>query len=128
MAKRKQKKKTSKKSINIRHWLTQKLRRISFAWPPRKEAIKKARISRGKYKCASCEGVFGPKQIQLDHIIPVIDPHVGWVDYNTFIERLLCEESNYQVLCKSCHDWKTTREDLIRTQTKSLQKVEDDDV
>lgn len=104
---------------NLRHWLTQKLRRLSYQFPERKEAIKSARVARGKYRCAMCKGEnFGPKEIQLDHIQPVIDPHVGFVDWNTYIERLFCDVPNWQLLCKPCHNTKTDMENLIRDEAK----------
>lgn len=120
--------KTSKKrSPNLRNFLTNKLRRLSYQWSPRKEAIKKARIERGVYVCAICEGKFGPKEIQLDHKIPVIDEEVGFVDWNTYIERLFCAEENFQVLCKPCHETKTFFEQEIRKQVKQEKRQDEDD-
>lgn len=112
----------------IKNWLVQKLRRLSYQWPPRKAAIKKGRVSRGKYKCSICEGIFGPKQIQLDHILPVIDEEMGFVDFNTYIERLFCEEDNFQILCKPCHAAKTFFEQEIRKQVKQEVKKEEEDI
>ncbi len=115
-------KKTSKaapKTPNIRHWLTHKLRRASYAWPPRKDAIKNARVARGQYKCATCENIFGPKQIQLDHTMPVIDPHQGFTTWDDYINRLFCAEAGFNVMCKGCHSVKTQFENEIRKQVKS---------
>ncbi len=115
----KENKATKKKARpNLRHFLTNKLRRISYQWPPRKEAIRKARIERGVYRCAICEGQFGPKEIQLDHKIPVIDEELGFINWDTYIERLFCDEDNFQVLCKPCHETKTYLESEIRKQVK----------
>lgn len=111
----------------LRHWLINKLRRISYQWPERKEAIKKARIARGKYKCSSCEGTFGPKQIQLDHILPVVDPHVGFHDWNSYIDRLFCGTAGFQVLCKPCHSAKSFFENNIRNQIDRQKTQPDDD-
>ena len=117
-----------KKTPNHRHWLTNKLRRLSYQWPPRKEAIKRARLERGIYKCAICEGKFGPKEIQLDHKIPVVDEEVGFVDWNTYIERLFCDVDNFQVLCKPCHETKTFFEQEIRKQVKKEKAEEIEDI
>lgn len=114
-----------KSKTNIRRWLINKLRRLSYQWPDRKLAIVNARIERGKYRCATCEGSFGPKEIQLDHKIPVIDEEIGFVDFNTYIERLFCDEDNFQVLCKPCHAAKTFFEQEIRKQVKYDKKKED---
>lgn len=123
MKKDKRKKATKKLKpikVQLRHFLINKLRRASYMWPPRKAAIQKARISRGKYRCASCLGEeFGPKEINVDHINPVIDPHIGWVDFNTFIERLFCDESGWQILCLQCHSAKTLLESFIRSDIKN---------
>lgn len=125
----KKKKSASKKGINLQHWLIQKLRRISYQWPARKEAQKKARISRGKYRCALCGGEnFGPKDIQADHIRPVINPHTGFTDYNSYIERLFCDESGYQILCRPCHTVKSSKENIVRHLVKNENKKEEEDI
>lgn len=105
------------------NFLRSKLRRASYAWPPRKNALKAGRVSRGKYKCAKCENIFGPKEISLDHIDPVIDPHVGFVDWNTFIDRLFCDIPGWQILCDLCHDAKTAVEQAVRNEIKEEKKV-----
>lgn len=106
--------------------MTNKLRRISYQWPPRKEAIRRARVERGSYKCATCEGLFGPKEIQLDHINPVVDEEAGFIDFNTYIDRLFCSTEGFQVLCRTCHDTKTFMEGEIRKQVKRENKKDDD--
>lgn len=114
------------KKPNLRHWLTNKVRRLSYQWPPRKEAIKKARLERGVYLCNICEGKFGPKEIQLDHIEPVIHEEDGFIDWNIYLERLFCAEEGFQVLCKPCHEAKTFLENQIRVQAKSDATPEED--
>jgi len=114
----------------LRNWLIQKLRRMSYQWPARKAALKKARVSRGKYRCAMCEdagvdALYGPKQINVDHIIPVISVDDGFVDWNIYIERLFCSEDGFQILCKPCHEIKTYLENDIRRQVNS-EKNDDD--
>jgi len=99
-------------------WLRKELRRIAYKWKPRKTAYVNARVSRGKYRCAYCGELFGPKDIQLDHIKPVIDPQTGFVDWNTYIERLFCPLENYQALCKPCHKIKSENENKIRREVK----------
>lgn len=126
---RKSRKKGNKasKKLNLRHFLVNKLRRISYQWPSRKEAIKKSRVARGKYKCAICEGQdFGPKDIQLDHIDPVIDPHKGFTNWDDYINRLFCATEGYQTLCRVCHSAKSHLENNIRSQVKNKDKLEDD--
>jgi 5-methylcytosine-specific restriction endonuclease McrA len=123
------KKNEERNKSRLRHFLTNKLRRISYQWPDRKKAIKDARVARGKYRCNSCLGEnFGPKDIQLDHIIPVIDEEMGFIDWNTYIERLFCEVDNFQVLCKPCHSAKTFFEQEIRKQVKRENKKEEEEI
>ncbi len=119
--------KEKRKSPHLRNWLTNKLRRLSYQWPPRKEAIKNARIARGEYVCATCEGVFGPKQIQLDHIAPVVNEEDGFIDWEVYITRLFCDVEGFQVLCKECHSAKTFFEQEIRKQVKAEKKGNEDD-
>jgi 5-methylcytosine-specific restriction endonuclease McrA len=117
-----------KRKPQIRHWLTNKLRRLSYQWPSRKEAIRKARIERGVYRCAICEGSFKPKEIQLDHIDPVIDPHIGFTNWDDYINRLFVGEDGWQILCRVCHEFKTKFENEIRKSVKAESRSDDDDI
>ena len=62
------------------------------------------------YSCADCGGLFIAKDVQVDHIDPVVEPATGFVNFDTLIHRLYCETDNLQVLCKPCHKEKTNRE------------------
>lgn len=113
----------------LKHFLVNKLRRISYQWSPRRQAIVRARVERGQYRCACCDGLFGPKEINVDHIYPVVDEEDGFLDWNTYIDRLFCAVEGYQVLCKTCHGAKTFLEQEIRKQVKREKtKDEDDDI
>ena len=70
--------------------------------------------ARGMYKCAKC-GKGSPATLPplegkkrrrnnaaVDHIDPVVDPAVGFIDWNTYIERMFIEAEGYQVLCHKC--------------------------
>jgi 5-methylcytosine-specific restriction endonuclease McrA len=118
LAKKKQKKKASKSEFQLVNWLRQKLRRISYQYPARKEAIRNARVERGRYKCAVCERVFKNGEFQLDHIHPVDDPHTGFTDWNNYIARLFVDVDGWQILCTNCHNTKSEFEQNIRRQTK----------
>ena len=115
----------------IKEWLVNKLRRISYQWPARKAALKKARVSRGKYRCKACEEegrdvLYGPKDIQVDHTDPVISVDTGFIDWNTYVKRLFCLEDNFQILCKDCHKIKTFFENELRRDTKMQQRRNDE--
>lgn len=96
------------------------LRRGSFHWKARNEAFKLARVERGKYKCAMCEEIFGPKEINMDHIHPVVDPRVGFQGWDSYIERLFPYEEGWQAICHACHDSKTRLEDALREHYKTV--------
>jgi 5-methylcytosine-specific restriction endonuclease McrA len=108
---------------DIRRFLIPALRRASMRFfikvnkikvYPRTEALRIARIDRGLYKCASCLGTFGPKEISVDHIVPVVPLDDGIYDWNDYINGLFVETDKLQVLCNPCHDIKSSIEDNLR--------------
>jgi hypothetical protein len=107
------------KKINRNTWVKGVLRSASFRWRPRNEAMVRARVERGKYKCEICEEIFGPKEIQLDHKIPVVDPKKGFTTFDDYIERLFCDVDGFSAICVACHDAKTRLEDEMRQFYKS---------
>jgi 5-methylcytosine-specific restriction endonuclease McrA len=93
-------------------------------WPPRYDVLRNAftearlnpktgRVAK-HYRCAECGKDFPQKGVQVDHKHPVVDTKKGFVDWNTFIERLLVEAKKLQVLCKGCHTSKTKAERMKR--------------
>lgn len=90
------------------------LRIATYKWPYANRAYAAARIERGFYKCASCGEAFGPKQVQKDHIVPVVDPFTGFTNWQDFIDRLFVKSNGYQILCLGCHETKTATENQIR--------------
>lgn len=98
-----------KEELALKRWLIPHLRRISYRWAPRSNAIKNARVGRNQYLCTSCEKIFPKKEIRIDHDQPVIGLD-GFVDWNTYIPRLFCEEKNLKCLCLKCHNIKTSSE------------------
>lgn len=108
------------KLFNIKAFVISSLRRASYRYPPREEARRAVKVDRNQYRCEMCGGVFKRKDTKIDHKIPVV-PLSGWVSFDSFIERLFCEVSGFQVLCKADHDKKTKEENAIR---KSYRKVD----
>lgn len=96
------------------------LRSCSRRYPPKFETLSEALVGKkinkktnrlaNHYTCKACRDEFPSKEVQVDHINPVVDPVTGFVDWNTYIERLFCEKSNLQVLCTTCHAIKTQEE------------------
>lgn len=97
------------------------LRKASYRWYSRTEALKRARVERGLYKCEQCQAVHKKAEVQLDHVLPVI-PLTGWEGWDSFINRLLCTPDNFQVLCSVCHGVKTKIEGEIRKKNRQEAK------
>jgi len=110
------------------------LRHGSIRWRPKNEAKKKARhhvklpgkTSRLVFhsKCAHCGKLHPETETAVDHIEPIVDPNVGFTNWDDFIHKLFCEEDNLQVLCTPCHAAKTKAEKEINT--KRLRREKDD--
>ncbi len=108
----------------FRSFVTSALRAASRRWPPKFKALKEAFVGRktnkktGKlamhYKCATCKKHFVATDVQVDHVLPVVDPKVGFIGWDSFIDRIFCEIENLQVLCKPCHKVKTEEEKAER--------------
>jgi hypothetical protein len=106
-----------------RSFVTSTLRAGSRKWPPKYETLNAAKTEKkinkatGRlaqhYLCAMCEQEYTQKDVQVDHIKPVIDPKKGFVSWDTYIDRMFCEGKNLQVLCKVCHAEKTKLEKEI---------------
>lgn len=107
------------------------LRAGSKRWPPKWEVLneakteKKTNVKTGKlaqhYRCASCEQEFTSKDIEVDHIEPVV-PLSGFVSWDDVITRLFCPKENLQVLCVGCHKKKTKEESQIKKETKNANR------
>lgn len=89
------------------------LRRASMKWTPRSDALKKARVSRGIYRCNICNDLTGRLGGNLDHIEPVIDPVKGFINLDVYAARLMTYDG-WQWLCKVCHAEKTLEENKLR--------------
>ena len=128
-----------KKTANtFRTWLIWQLRRLSYRWPPRQVALRKASVSkeeyqkrpgekvskfvRNFYRCAICRKVFSRKGVSVDHIVPVIDPRRGWQNWTEYIRRLFCDVDGFQIICSKDHDAKTARERKVRLKYKRMKK------
>jgi 5-methylcytosine-specific restriction endonuclease McrA len=107
-------------------------------WAPIAECLKDARTRRGYYLCAGCgeevpastkdEKGKRVKNILVDHIDPIIDPAVGWVNWDSTIDRMFSEPSNLQALCYDCHKIKTDNEKAVAKQRRiELKEAEDDE-
>lgn len=112
------KKADNKRKAFVKHTL----RRASLRWPARNDALKAARVERGRYQCAMCMTALPRDKVHLDHTEPVIDPENGFTTWDDYINRLLPDESGFQVLCITCHDSKTMLEDAMRRNYSEMEK------
>ncbi len=112
------------------------LRRASFRWPPRGEAVRLARTTRkpnpatGKLcwhvRCAICGKEMLEREGRVDHVEPVVpvssmqqspgNQGTGGSSLNlgSYVLRMFPEVSGFQVVCSECHDIKTRSENDAR--------------
>jgi len=110
-----------------RSFVTSTIRGGFRRYPPKFAVLKNAFVGKhinpdsGKlasfYTCKSCKKDFTAKNVQVDHIKPIVDPKIGFVSWDDFIEKLFCEVKNLQVLCIPCHKKKSALERTERKKT-----------
>ena len=72
------------------------------------------------YRCALTNKLFPAREMQVDHIEPVIPEKWGrkakWLGYNwnELLPRLFCKETNLQAVSKAAHKLKTKHENEQR--------------
>ena len=108
----------------FRAFITSTLRGGFRKYPPKYEVLKEALWGKklnsktGRqcihYTCNECKKEYPAKEVNVDHVLPVVDPFEGFKDWDTFIKRLFCTKENLQVLCSKCHTIKTKEEREIR--------------
>lgn len=105
-----------------RAFITNALRAATRKWPPKYETLNDAKTEKKinpktkrlgqHYLCNACGSDFPSRDVQVDHIEPVVDPSTGFQSWDIFIDRLFCDRDNLQVLCTACHKLKTSEENL----------------
>lgn len=109
--------KRKKRKWNLKSKIIPRLRQIWFFSPERAEAVKRANGS-----CEKCSNKLD--KLVADHIQPIVDPDIGFVDWNTYISRMFCGANGLQILCKGCHDEKSKKENEKRKNVRrALQNV-----
>lgn len=103
------------------------LRTASVRWPPRYETLngafveRKVNVKTGKlakhFKCAKCGEDFPQKDVEVNHIDPVV-PVEGFDSWDSVIERMFCEKEGLELLCKPCHKATTAEENQLRKKYK----------
>jgi len=104
-------------------------------WGPKHAVKKEAWVKRGVYRCRGYKKRWhhvpvtikqGKKRVVnvfVDHISPVIDPNKGFVSWDDTIDRMFCEKEGLQLLCKKCHDLKTSDERVISNKRKKNETI-----
>ena len=117
-----------------RSFIKSGLRRMSTRWKPKYDVKKEARHhkklpnDKGRLVfhslCNGCGHVVPETTATVDHIKPIIDPNIGFTNWNDVIQALFCEAEGLQVLCKPCHDNKTKKEKAIDTERRRKERSE----
>lgn len=106
------------------------LRSASQRWPPKYKCLHAAKVGKKinwktsrvaeHYKCNSCNKEFVLKDVQVNHISPVV-PLTGFTTWDEVIERLFCEQDKLEVLCIPCHKEVSKREKELRKEFNTVQ-------
>ena len=104
----------------FKSFIQRNLRSATRKWKPISDCLKRARIARGLYRCEGCNSEVTAtvvndngkrvKGIVVDHIKPIVDPDLGFTNWDDYINGMFCEADNLQALCHKCHDSKTQQE------------------
>lgn len=118
-----------------RSFITSTLRSGARRWPPKYETLNQAKTEKkvnaktGRiaqhYLCNHCNKEYTAKDVEVDHINPVVDPTEGFISWDVFIERLFCEKENLQVLCKGCHLIKSNLEKQEKKNASNKSNIRD---
>lgn len=115
-------------SGKLRTFITGVLRSGFRKFPSKYETLKEASVGKKvnkktnriaeHYKCAECKQDFPAKEVNVDHLNPVVCPVEGFVNWDVYIKRMFCGKDNLQVLCTICHDIKSSEERKVRKENK----------
>lgn len=75
-----------------------------------------------QYKCYVCSKWVGSTGVQVDHIVPVINPEIGFETWEIYEKRLFCGKDNLGVICEVCHKAKTDSEKAIAKERRKREK------
>lgn len=103
------------------------LRRLFSRYPNKYVALKNAEKGRivnastGRlakhYQCSICKKLYPSKEVEVDHIIPLMKDAKNWDDV---VRNMFCATEQLQVLCKTCHKAKTNEERKLNGKRKSV--------
>ena len=114
--------KKTKAWTDARHkaFIVSVLRSGTRRFPPKYQTLNEAKTEKKINKksgrlaqhflCNQCKEDYPQKDVEVDHIIPIVSPATGFTTWDDFIKGLFCDASNLQVLCKTCHLTKSKKE------------------
>jgi 5-methylcytosine-specific restriction endonuclease McrA len=68
------------------------------------------KLQKNEFQCGVCKEWFIQKSTQVHHLVEC-GSLKSYADLPGFVERLFCEANNLQVVCKTCHNNITHKED-----------------
>ncbi len=78
-------------------------------------------MKRVRFPCAICGKKVSSSETRRDHIIPVVDPKLGFPktltgedNWNEYIKRLFVKTEQIQIVCVGCHNIKSGKENKSR--------------
>lgn len=117
------------KPFNYKSIVRGAVRRIWMWSPMRKEAIVNARVPGKPFKvaCAVCAVTMResvkPPLFAVDHVRPASEPAAAILDWNDFLDRLFIPANGLQILCHTCHDAKTLKENASRSRKSKAKRA-----
>lgn len=114
-------------SARFNSFVKSALRSASQRWPPKYKTLNEAYTETktnpksGRqakfFKCARCLDHFVSKDVEVNHIVPVV-PTSGFDSWDGVVARMFCEKEHLEVLCKPCHRTVTKEENNERRTSK----------
>lgn len=98
-------------------WILSHCRRLTLKWKPANDCLMENREpyngsdkrTKWQYICQHCTKRFKRKDVHLDHIIKCGGINC-FDDISKWFQKALVEKDGYQVLCSTCHAYKTGAE------------------
>lgn len=128
------KKRKEKKEWTPHSYLVADARKRWRYSPSRTQALNRAKVEKGKYKCSLCAAIVGyisyitkkgRKANKLDgtvdHIVAVGKQPREWDEYPAYYRRMFCETSNLQFICSACTAVKNAQDRAERKALKEKQ-------
>lgn len=85
-------------------------------------AILLSRTADGAHVCGKCSIKMRAKDFELDHVNPIQPLDSKQLSLDEFSQNVNCPTDNLMVLCKSCHEQKSSLEKRVKARFKKLNK------